>query len=67
MLTKLVELLSCTICFLGIIALNYFQVLQSIDLLVVYSLVGITIMGNSLIDILYFISNECYRCSQSIL
>ena len=28
MLTKLVELLSCTICFLGIIVLNYFQVVQ---------------------------------------
>ena len=38
MLTKLVELLSCTICFLGIIAFNYFQVVQSINLLVVYSL-----------------------------
>ena len=50
MLTKLVALLSCTICFLGIIAFNYFQEVQSIDLSVVYSLGGVTIMGNSVID-----------------
>ena len=54
MLTKLVELLSCTICFLGIIVFNYFQVVQSIDVLVVYSLGGVTIMGNSVIDIFHF-------------
>ena len=29
-----------TICFVGIIVFYYFQVVQSIDLLVVYSLVG---------------------------
>ena len=50
MLTKLVALLSCTICFLGIIAFNCFQEVQSIDLSVVYSLGGVTIMGNSVID-----------------
>ena len=54
MLTKLVKLLSCTICFLGIIVFNYFQVVQSIDVLVVYSLRGVTIMGNSVIDIFHF-------------
>ena len=54
MLTKLVELLSCSIFFLGIIVFNYFQLVQSIDLLVVYSLGGVTIMGNSLIDIFHF-------------
>ena len=58
MLTKLVELLSCTVCFLGIIVFNYFQVVQSIDLLVVYSLGGVTIMGNSVIILTYFISND---------
>ena len=48
MLTNLVELLSCTIFF------NYFQLVQSIDLLVVYNLGGVTIMRNSLIDIFHF-------------
>ena len=54
MLTNLVELLSCTVFFLGIIVFNYFQLVQSIDLLVVYNLGGVTIMGNSLIDIFHF-------------